>query len=71
VSDSQDLRALRKRIGSQAKVGELLGITGRTVGTYERHPERAPAWYRLALLGLAEKTNPELAAPGSPTDPTL
>lgn len=59
-----DLRALRQQLGTQQQVGAMLGITRRTVGTYEKYPERAPPWYRLALIGL-EKEPGSLAAPGS------
>jgi len=60
------LRELRRTIGTQEQVGSLLGLTRRTVGVYERQPDRAPAWYRLALEQLAAKQRPALVTPASP-----
>ena len=67
VSDTNDLRALRKRLGSQTAVGKMLGISRDTIGVYENE-KTPPPWYRLALERLlAEKTRPDLGGPGPTT----
>lgn len=46
--------ALRKQLGSQKQVAELIGVTRETVSNYER-AAKVPRVYELALLALREK----------------
>ena len=64
MSTSLEIRELRRKLGTQQQVADALGISRRSVTTYEKDPERAPAWYRLALVGLAAKKEPETGGPG-------
>jgi transcriptional regulator with XRE-family HTH domain len=62
----EQLRSLRKSIGTQEEVAQRLGLNRRTVGDYERRSAAPPEWYVLALEGLAAKQkSPDLAGPSS------
>lgn len=59
VTSKTDLRALRKQLGTQTQVAQLLGISRFTIGNYERDGG-APKWYLLALERLRDDGRLEL-----------
>lgn len=57
-----DAIALRKALGTQTEVAQLLGIGRRTLARYENEGQ-PPRLYLLALEALAEKKSADLADP--------
>ena len=47
-------REVRRQLGTQEAVAEMLGMGKRTLIRYE-HARQPPRWYELALLGLVDR----------------
>jgi transcriptional regulator with XRE-family HTH domain len=49
-----ELLELRRSVGSQKQVGQLLGLSARQVQRYEKGERPVPKWYLLALERLRD-----------------